>query len=66
MSERFFLAAPPRDGRASLVGDEARHLARVMRCGVGDEVVVFDGSGTSWRRAVVSSWLLSLSHTTKC
>jgi 16S rRNA (uracil1498-N3)-methyltransferase len=45
---------PPRDGRAVLVGDEARHLARVMRCTVGDEVVVFDGSGTSWRARVAS------------
>jgi 16S rRNA (uracil1498-N3)-methyltransferase len=37
-----------------LVGDEARHLARVMRCTVGDEVVVFDGSGTAWRARVAS------------
>jgi 16S rRNA (uracil1498-N3)-methyltransferase len=54
MSERFFLSMPPRDGRAVLSGDEARHLARVMRCTVGDEVVVFDGSGTSWRARVAS------------
>ena len=54
MSERFFLSMPPRDGRAVLVGDEARHLARVMRCTVGDEVVIFDGSGTSWRARVAS------------
>jgi 16S rRNA (uracil1498-N3)-methyltransferase len=54
MSERFFLSMPSRDGRAVLVGDEARHLARVMRCTVGDEVVVFDGSGTSWRARVAS------------
>ena len=54
MSERFFLATPPHDGRAVLAGDEARHLARVMRCAVGDEVVVFDGSGTSWRARVAA------------
>jgi len=54
MSERFFLSMPPRDGRAVLAGDEARHLARVMRCTVGDEVVVFDGRGTSWRARVAS------------
>lgn len=54
MSERFFLSMPPRDGRAVLVGDEARHLARVMRCTVGDEVVVFDGRGTSWQARVAS------------
>jgi 16S rRNA (uracil1498-N3)-methyltransferase len=54
MSERFFLTQPPRDGRAVLTGDEARHLARVMRCAVGDEVVVFDGCGTSWRARVAT------------
>lgn len=48
MGERFFLEQPPRDGRASLVGDEARHLGRVLRGRVGDEVVVFDGSGLCW------------------
>jgi len=52
MSERFFLAEPPSHGRGRLVGDEARHLARVMRCRVGDEVVAFDGGGTSWRARV--------------
>jgi 16S rRNA (uracil1498-N3)-methyltransferase len=54
MSERFFLTQPPRDGRAVLTGDEARHLARVMRCAVGDEVVVFDGRGSSWRARVAT------------
>ena len=54
MSERFFLTQPPRDGRAVLTGDEARHLARVLRCAVGDEVVVFDGCGTSWRARVAT------------
>lgn len=54
MSERFFLAATPRDGRGRLTGDEARHLARVMRCKVGDVVCVFDGSGTSWQGRVAS------------
>jgi 16S rRNA (uracil1498-N3)-methyltransferase len=54
MSERFFLAEPPTAGRGRLVGDEARHLVRVMRCHVGDEVVAFDGRGTSWRARVAS------------
>jgi len=54
VSERFYLATPPRDGHAVLAGDEARHLARVMRCTVGDEVVVFDGCGGSWRARVAA------------
>lgn len=48
MSDRFFLATPPADGRAELSGDEARHLARVLRAQVGDDIVVFDGAGQAW------------------
>lgn len=48
MSERFHVAAPPVAGRAVLTGDEARHLARVLRARVGDHVVLFDGAGTHW------------------
>lgn len=45
MSERFFSAAAITGDRATLDGDEARHLAAVMRLAVGDEAIVFDGSG---------------------
>lgn len=48
MSERFFVETPPVAGRALLTGDEARHLARVLRARVGDEVHLFDGRGRSW------------------
>jgi len=48
MSERFFLDAPPRAGHVELSGDEARHLARVLRAKVGDTVSVFDGHGREW------------------
>jgi 16S rRNA (uracil1498-N3)-methyltransferase len=54
MSERFHLPAPPRDGRATLEGDEARHLARVLRAKPGDEVTVFDGAGHAWRARVAT------------
>jgi 16S rRNA (uracil1498-N3)-methyltransferase len=54
MSERFFLSTSPRDGRAVLDGDEARHLARVLRCAVGDPICVFDGTGTEWPARVAS------------
>lgn len=52
MSERFFLDVPPRDGHAELSGDEARHLARVLRAKVGDMVSVFDGRGRAWTARV--------------
>ena len=48
MSERFFIHTAPRHGRAVLDGDEARHLARVLRGRIGDNVRVFDGSGCEW------------------
>jgi len=54
MSERFFLTAPPHDGRAELVGDEARHLARVLRAEPGDTVQVFDGHGLAWPARIVA------------
>ncbi len=43
---RFLL--PPAEWQApepALTGDEARHLAQVLRVRAGDEVVVFDGGG---------------------
>jgi len=52
MSERFFLSAAPRDGTAVLAGDEARHLARVLRARVGDMVTLFDGRGRTWQARV--------------
>ena len=33
--------------------DEAEHLSRVLRLGVGDEVDVFDGRGGLWRAEIV-------------
>jgi 16S rRNA (uracil1498-N3)-methyltransferase len=48
MSERFFTPSPPEHGRGVLTGDEARHLAKVLRAREGDAVVLFDGSGREW------------------
>lgn len=45
MSERFFIESPIVDDRAALIGAEAHHLTGVMRAKVGDEVVLFDGTG---------------------
>ena len=39
--------------RVELPEDEAEHLARVLRMGVGDEVEIFDGAGTLWRAEIV-------------
>jgi len=53
MSERFFLAAPPAAGRAVLAAEEARHLSRVLRGKVGDEIAVFAGTGCAWPARIV-------------
>jgi 16S rRNA (uracil1498-N3)-methyltransferase len=41
--------------RVELPEDEAEHLVRVLRLGVGDEVDVFDGRGAMWRAEVVQA-----------
>jgi 16S rRNA (uracil1498-N3)-methyltransferase len=54
MSERFFADEPIHGRRVRLRGDEATHLAQVMRRGVGSEVTLFDGSGLEFRARVES------------
>jgi 16S rRNA (uracil1498-N3)-methyltransferase len=39
--------------RVELPEDEAEHLVRVLRLGVGDEVDIFDGRGKIWRAEIV-------------
>ena len=41
--------------RVELPEDEAEHLVRVLRLGVGDEVDVFDGRGGMWRAEIVQA-----------
>jgi len=45
MADRFLCANLPTDGNIVLSGDESRHLARVARRVVGDQVEIFDGQG---------------------
>jgi len=53
MHPRFFSPQPPVHGRGVILGDEARHLAKVLRLKVGDSVVLFDGRGREWPARVV-------------
>jgi 16S rRNA (uracil1498-N3)-methyltransferase len=41
--------------RIDLPEEEAEHLVRVLRLGVGDEVDVFDGRGALWRAEIVQA-----------
>jgi 16S rRNA (uracil1498-N3)-methyltransferase len=57
MSNRFFYdpnVSTFEGKHAVLGGDEAYHFSRVMRGKVGDEIVLFDGSGFSYRSIVES------------
>jgi 16S rRNA (uracil1498-N3)-methyltransferase len=56
MEPRFFAPALGADGGViALPADEAEHLTRVLRLGVGASVRVFDGRGAEWRARVVTA-----------
>jgi 16S rRNA U1498 N3-methylase RsmE len=43
---RFYISEPLKEGGAYSLGkDESRHLTKVLRCGIGDEVELVDGNG---------------------
>ena len=46
MPRRFYLPQSLQQSEVALEGAEARHLLRVLRMGVGDQVLLFDGTGT--------------------
>lgn len=48
MSERFFIEPAVAAEHVTLEGDEARHLIRVMRAAIGEEIILFDGSGAEF------------------
>mgnify|MGYP000850986692 FL=1 len=48
MTERYFVDQALTSGRALLTGAEAHHLLHVMRAQVGQEVMLFDGSGVEY------------------
>lgn len=52
MSHRFFVDTPIDADRARLTGAEAHHLLHVMRAKLGDEVMLFDGSGREFAARV--------------
>lgn len=48
MSRRFFVDSPITSATGVLTGQEAQHLSKVMRGKVGDELILFDGSGAEF------------------
>jgi 16S rRNA (uracil1498-N3)-methyltransferase len=55
MSERFYSSTPITTERATIDGQEAHHLLHVMRAAIGDEVTLFDNSGSEFRAVVEQS-----------
>lgn len=43
------------ENTVELPGEEAEHLSRVMRLGVGDEIDIIDGRGGLWRAEIVQA-----------
>jgi 16S rRNA (uracil1498-N3)-methyltransferase len=52
MTERYYSETPIVGDRAALSGPEAHHLRDVMRARVGDELVLFDGTGAEFTARV--------------
>lgn len=52
MSYRFFLDAQPTSEIVNLEGDQAHHAVQVMRFKVGDQIVLFDGSGMEYHTVI--------------
>ena len=53
MAHRFHIPSLPESGRVTLSAGVARHLD-VLSLGVGDEVVLFDGTGREAVARIVS------------
>lgn len=54
MSERVYSSEPVALGRVTIFDEEAKHLARVRRVGIGETVELFDGRGNAWPAEVES------------
>ncbi|NOZ23265.1 MAG: 16S rRNA (uracil(1498)-N(3))-methyltransferase [Planctomycetes bacterium] len=52
---RAYVADFVHSGEMHITGDEAHHIAHVKRLGIGDRVVVFDGSGLEAEAAIVEA-----------
>lgn len=53
MSRRYFLETPIVDSTATLTGDEAKHLAKVLRAAPGEQVTLFAGDGWEHQAEIV-------------
>jgi 16S rRNA (uracil1498-N3)-methyltransferase len=54
MAYRFYHTDPPIESQIELGGDQAHHAANVMRFGLGDQIVLFNGRGTEHTATIQS------------
>lgn len=54
MGQRFFVDSPVDSDRVTITGSEAHHVINVMRAAVGDQVTLFDGSGSEFQAQIQS------------
>lgn len=55
MNTRLFVSASLSNGAELHVeGEQARYLGRVLRCRIGDSIVVFNGNGGEWSASIRS------------
>ena len=54
MLSLFFIPSLPSGNTLTVEGDEAHHAIKVMRLGIGEEVLLSDGNGT-WAKAEISA-----------
>lgn len=55
MSERFFVEQPIEGDSAELIDAEAHHVLHVMRLGVGEELTLFDGTGSEFQATIAGT-----------
>ena len=48
MGQRYFISSPVDSDHITLSGSEAHHLIHVMRAEIGDQLILFDGSGSQF------------------
>jgi len=51
---RIFLPLEGRPETIHIAGEKARYLINVLRCQAGDEIIVFDGKGSSYNAEITS------------
>jgi 16S rRNA (uracil1498-N3)-methyltransferase len=55
MHRIYFSVSNIKDNRMSITGEKARYLTSVLRCGKGDELIIFDGKGSCYRTTILKA-----------